>query len=204
MLNICKTYDEDIFAKFEKNGQGLFFNKRMDEEIIKRKSYSESRRKNRAGGKKKSKKDMSNTSKTYDKHMEDENKDININVNELEDSEDLYEKITFAFWQLFDYNMQRFGVNSTDLTKAKSKAWVDNIRKLIEIDKRSEADIALVYGFLKTEEQSNSGFAWAMNIRSTNKLRQNFEKVLIRAKNIPGQVSYDINEIIKKAKRNGN
>lgn len=124
-------------------------------------------------------------------------------VNELKDSKELYEKITFAFWQLFDFNMQRFGVNSTDLIKAKSKIWVDNTRKMIEIDKRSEKDIAIVYGYLKSEEQ-NKGFAWAMNIRSTDKLRKNFEKILIKARNIPGQVNYDIDEILKQAERHGN
>ncbi len=76
MLNICQTYDSKIFAKFETDSDEMFFNKRMDEEIKKRKSYSDSRRKNRSGKKKKSNK----TSKTYVPHMEDENENKDINV----------------------------------------------------------------------------------------------------------------------------
>ena len=67
MLNICKTYDEDIFVKFNKDEDGKFYNSRLNTEIEKRKAYSESRRNNRL-----SKKHMNNISKTYDPHMEDE------------------------------------------------------------------------------------------------------------------------------------
>lgn len=182
MMNICGTYDEDIFLKFKKDSNGRFYNERMEIETNRRKSYSESRRKNRSGTKKKSQKDISNTSKTYDKHMENEDEDVNRNINEIEDSEDFHEKLTYAFWKLFIHNMERFGVKSTDLNKAKSKDWVNNIRKMIEIDKRSENDIAIIYGYLK-EEEPDKGFAWAMNIRSTESLRKNFEKILIKAKN---------------------
>ena len=29
MLNICKTYDKDIYDKFTKNGDGIYYNERM-------------------------------------------------------------------------------------------------------------------------------------------------------------------------------
>jgi len=47
MLNICKTYDEDIFSKFKKDKEGNYYNERLDSEIQRRKKYSESRRNNR-------------------------------------------------------------------------------------------------------------------------------------------------------------
>ena len=74
MLNICKTYDEDIYSKFECI-DGLYYNKRLRDESIKRKEYSESRKKNRK------KKDMSNICQTYDSHMENENENVNENIN---------------------------------------------------------------------------------------------------------------------------
>jgi hypothetical protein len=74
MLNICKTYDEDIYSKFECI-DGLYYNKRLRDESIKRKEYSESRKNNRK------KKDMSNICKTYDSHMENENENVNENIN---------------------------------------------------------------------------------------------------------------------------
>jgi hypothetical protein len=70
MLKICKTYDEDIFSKFEKDEDGLYYNARLHQEVEKRKAYSESRRQNRT------KKDMNNISNSYVKHMENEN--INV------------------------------------------------------------------------------------------------------------------------------
>ena len=81
MLKICLTYDEDVFEKFEKDENGLFFNVRLDEEIHKRKAYSESRRNNR---KKKEVKeeDMLIISKTYVEHMENENENEIINKKE--------------------------------------------------------------------------------------------------------------------------
>jgi len=78
MLSICGSYDADVFAKFTKDEEGYFFNERLSIEIQKRKAYSESRRNNRI------KKDVSNISKTYVSHMENENENINENINKDE------------------------------------------------------------------------------------------------------------------------
>ena len=75
MIKICITYDEDIFTKFNTDKDGLYYNERLEYEANKRKAYSESRRKNRMS----KPKDMNNISKTYVKHMENENENININ-----------------------------------------------------------------------------------------------------------------------------
>jgi len=96
MLFICKSYDEDIFIKFEKTGGGLYFNRRLEEETIKRRKYSESRAKNRASGKKESnnnppkEEDTKIICESYDKHMENENEDRNINID------------FDVFWNLYD------------------------------------------------------------------------------------------------------
>ena len=75
MLNICNSYDEDIFSKFQKDDEGNFYNERLENEINRRKAYSESRRNNR---KKKDltlkenqtyEKDMLNICNSYEKHM---------------------------------------------------------------------------------------------------------------------------------------
>ena len=77
MLKICKTYDEDIFSKFEKDENGLYFNARLHQEVEKRKAYSESRRQNRT------KKDMNNISNSYVQHMENENVNRNVIKNKV-------------------------------------------------------------------------------------------------------------------------
>lgn len=73
MINICKTYDKDIFSKFKKDKDGLYYNERLENEVVKRKEYSESRRKNRTSKK--------NICKSYVEHMENENENINNNIN---------------------------------------------------------------------------------------------------------------------------
>lgn len=84
MLFICKSYDEDIFSKFEQNGDGRYFNRRLEEETTRRKKYSESRAKNRASGKKESnnnppkEEDTKIICESYDKHMETETETENI------------------------------------------------------------------------------------------------------------------------------
>jgi len=49
MLKICGTYDEEIFEKFVQDESGSYYNERLEEEIIKRRNYSQSRAANRMG-----------------------------------------------------------------------------------------------------------------------------------------------------------
>ena len=86
MLKICSTHDEDIFSKFEKDENGLYFNARLQQEVEKRKAYSESRRQNRI------KKDMNNISNSYDKHMENENENVIVNRNSIKNKKNLEKK----------------------------------------------------------------------------------------------------------------
>lgn len=72
MINVCGTYDEDVFLKFEKAGK-TFFNKRMKEEADRRQNFCESRRKSRQGTK-----NQTNNKKSYVKRMETEAETENI------------------------------------------------------------------------------------------------------------------------------
>ena len=92
MLNICKTYDVDIFGKFVEQ-DGVYFNQRMKDETDRRKKYSESRRKNRKGDNicKTYDKDMSNICKTYEKHMETETENITTTNNKSFKKEEVIE-----------------------------------------------------------------------------------------------------------------
>lgn len=103
MLIICKGYDS-VLGKFEKGVDGIFRNKRMQEEIEKRISYSESRKKNRLG-----KKDVPITSTTHVEHMsshmenENENENIDVNKNVIEKVHTVEIYPTFDdFWNLYD------------------------------------------------------------------------------------------------------
>ena len=112
MLNICNSYDEDIFSKFKKDEEGNYYNQRLEDEILRRKKYSESRRNNRKKKEIKEEKeavaeeDMKNICNSYEEHMETEtetatttinkniNKNININktINKDDEKEILQEK----------------------------------------------------------------------------------------------------------------
>lgn len=76
MIHICKSYDNDVFAKFEKDSAGLYYNERLELEIDKRKNFSLSRSKNKSG--------KTHTSKSYDNHMENEIENDNVIKKEKE------------------------------------------------------------------------------------------------------------------------
>lgn len=78
VLNICKSSDipKMIKEKLMVDENGNYYNERMRVEKEKRRNFTESRKKNRLG-----KKDMNNTSLTYDTHMENENENTGTTNN---------------------------------------------------------------------------------------------------------------------------
>lgn len=89
VLFICKTHDNVILKKLSKDDAGMYFNVRLESEILKRKTYSLSRSDNRKGKneKKTKKRKPKDTSSSYDEHMENKNKDKNINKDLIENRE---------------------------------------------------------------------------------------------------------------------
>ena len=95
MLEVCGEYDKRIFSKFKKTPDGLYYNKRMERERIKRENYSVSRSQN--AKKRQASRILHNSAlpsktvcyaygkhmlgicKTYAKHMENENNNNNNN-----------------------------------------------------------------------------------------------------------------------------
>ena len=143
MLNICKTHDQDIFDKFEKDSKGFYFNERLENEAKKRKAYSESRRKNRTK-KVKPEEDMLKISNSYDKHMENENvnenRDINVlnafKENVIETAKELsYSKSIFIpfleHWTERDFESGGYAwqVPETFVIKSRLKGWKKNGEK---------------------------------------------------------------------------
>lgn len=47
MLKICGKEDKEVYSKFMQDEEGLYYNKRLEEEANKRKAFTESRRNNR-------------------------------------------------------------------------------------------------------------------------------------------------------------
>jgi len=103
VIFICKSYDNDIMSKFEKDEQGLYFNERLEFEIERRKKYAESRGSNKSG--KNKPKENKIISKSYDNHMEtvNENEIVNKKENKNEAEYEILINVPFEdFWDLYD------------------------------------------------------------------------------------------------------
>lgn len=129
MLEMCGSYDERIFSKFVKDEQGCYYNERMEQETEKRRKYSESRSNNRK--KKKCKdvvEDVSDTSKTYLKDMENENENIIKNKIDYNSFIDIY-------------NTQCFNLSQVMKLTDKRKKAIANFLKSMTIDDFEKACI---------------------------------------------------------------
>lgn len=92
-----------------------------------------------------------------------------------------YTKAAYSFWKLFKQNMAELKIKSPALEKANSEKWADQIRLMMENDKRTSVEINEVYFFLKNEIQT-AKFCWKRVIRSTENLRKHFDSLLISAR----------------------
>lgn len=148
MLGSSSELWESIKSKFDIDENGLFYNKRLEAEQIKRRNYSESRKKNKEGKNQYSKTGhmLGHMTTHMLGHMENENenrnKDININkdstiistkeekVLNWRNSFDVYkEELKQAYISLIndvEYIKQRQGYhNNLDIPKSLEKACVD-------------------------------------------------------------------------------
>lgn len=157
MLQVCGSRDSDVFDKFKKDSDGLYYNERLDAEIAKRKAYSQSRANNRR--KKDDEEDMykhmKHTSKdikqtsnsinqlsnSYVPHMENENEDINkgnsiVNNNsedfqEIRKKENVKQLATYAHSAMKDQMwrdaMARTGIVDRDLLAEWVKVFVKKL-----------------------------------------------------------------------------
>lgn len=70
MKYVCNGYVKDVWDKFHKNGDGLYYNERMEQESIKRQAFCESRRKSIQAR---------YVRNTCVERMEDINENVNVN-----------------------------------------------------------------------------------------------------------------------------
>ena len=97
----------------------------------------------------------------------------------IEDLKSTSEKITKAFFDRIRINRQELGVkNFSKFDQTKVEDWDIHVKRLLEIDKAEISDIRNVLIWLSTDNLKNSEF-WKKNIQSTQKLRQQYDKLLI-------------------------
>jgi len=145
---------------------------------------------------KKSQKDSKNPQRIGKDRKEEDSVSL---MSDLEGQTDLdeYELIAFSFWKLIGANMAQYRINSSDVAKAKYNTWVDPVRLAIQRDNRTKEEFQEIFRFLQ-HEVPTGGFAWSKNILSTGKLRQNFEKVLLKSRSGTAQQSNRTAELINE------
>jgi hypothetical protein len=104
-----------------------------------------------------------------------------ISISDVPEADKKYFEIALTFRTLFINNLSELNIQSTDLGKAKYKNWVDPIRLMFQRDNRQKDELIEVYNFLKNEK-FNSRFMWKSVIRSTENLREKFEKLLTESR----------------------
>lgn len=124
MKNICNSHEcfEAVREKFKIDEiTNLLYNERLKNEIIKRQNYSESRRNNRLKSK-----DINNISKTYVKHMEDENENEIENRIVNENKTKIKKALIPNFDEFLEYaKTKEPNVDSSDL-KLKYDSWLES------------------------------------------------------------------------------
>lgn len=162
MIEICKTYDSPVMKKFIKDSAGMYFNERMEEEAIRRKTYSESRRNNRIGSQKEEEEKQTydkSHDKTYDsvmtEHMETGTDTINVIDNDIED---LYKNVVIFFDE-----------NCKPKTEASKKEWCDTLDKLIRIDGHTSEHIQNIIKRTRMDDFWRTNFLSVLKLRKKNK-----------------------------------
>jgi hypothetical protein len=125
-----------------------------------------------------------------------------IEISDVPEADKKFFEIALTFWVLFKDNLSELNIQSTDLEKAKYKNWVDPIRLMFQRDGRKKDELIEVYNFLKNEK-FNVRFMWKSVIRSTENLREKFEKLLAesRKQKLSASQSNDIDNAFSEAKQ---
>lgn len=136
MLKICGTHDADVFDKFIKDENGLYYNERLDNEANRRRNYSESRRNNRTKAKLEDEEcanicdthelDMKDTSIHMLQHMETETETISNTINVLSKKEEFSEK------QISEFNKFKGWLtkNALQVTKMKEPFTIEEFIRI--------------------------------------------------------------------------
>lgn len=174
---ICKSYDKEVLEKFEKDAEGNYYNLRLENEINKRKSYSESRSNNRKGKVKEDKPKRKKTSKTYDYHMEDENRNKDENKKE-DETEILKTPLEKKFDEFLEYRKQiKKPVVEKSLQPLKNKLWeLSNKDTQTAIDILDQTITNGWQGIFEIKNNNNGKQATNTNQQIRDKIRTDLER----------------------------
>ena len=105
-----------------------------------------------------------------------------IKISDVPEENKQFYTIALTFHDIMQSYLTKLKIKST--AKHTYGTWTDTIRLMFENDKRTVEEFREVAEYLKKEIPDNNGFSWQSNIRSADTLRKQFEKVLIKARQI--------------------
>jgi len=114
-----------------------------------------------------------------------------VKTSDLEDDDLLYYKIAETFRNLFIKNLSEKNASTSNQEKAKFKSYVDPIRLSFTSDKRTKEQFRIVFEFLGSLE----GEFWKSNILSTSKLREQMDKLIMKANEKKPNKSFEFDAI---------
>ena len=134
VLSICRAsaIPSKVQDKLSVGDDGLFFNKRLLQEVEKRKAFSDSRRNNALSGK-----SSLSTSRAYAQHMENENENRNEDKDKIK-SREVTEKDFEPVWKLYPNRQGKKEALRHFLATVKTLENLTNIRKALTNYLKSE------------------------------------------------------------------
>ena len=158
---------KSVMSHFIKDEDGLYYNKRIEEEIIKRREYSESRRRNRSRRNISASHNshMKNICESYDEHMENENENENVDVyvdknKDKDKDKDINDSRKHVRHKYGEYKNVLLSDDDMDKLKSEFPDWeerIENLSYYIASSGRKYADhLATIRCWARNDTQNNS------------------------------------------------
>ena len=91
--------------------------------------------------------------------------------NSIQESEKRFYEIATSFQDMLIEKFTSQKLSCRNIENAKYVNWINDIRLMLETDKRSVDDIRQIWNFLKKETIGEDNFAWFLNIQSMSKIK---------------------------------
>ncbi|CDQ39516.1 hypothetical protein [Virgibacillus salexigens] len=122
-----------------------------------------------------------NNKRTSDEHHLNTNNNVNNGNNKKNSPKQVYDE-TSIYYQLAEYFLDKIRNNNPEHKTPNMQTWSDDIRKMMELDKRSEKQIKYLMDWVQKDDFEMS------NVLSPSKLRKRFDQLVIKVKKEKGTV----------------
>lgn len=114
-----------------------------------------------------------------------------IDISDVEEDQLDYFRSALLWQKLFIKNLQEKNAPTRNQEKATYKNYVTPIRLMFTKDGVTKEQMRQVYDYLNSDRCVSPDFSWKDNILSTKKLREKFQQLVLKSKNIDGSDKKD-------------